>query len=65
MTWATLFDKQQGIFDMHFATDRTAQTTPFDGPLVDHTLEQKITQTTNASTMQDRSAIQEDPNLYS
>ena len=50
---------------MHFPTDRTAHTTPFDGPVVDHWLEQKISQTSNASTMQDRSAMQEDPNLHS
>ena len=46
---------------MHFPTDRTA----FDGPAVDNWLEWKIAQTANASTMQDRSAMQKDPNLYS
>ena len=40
-------------------------TPAFDGPFVDHCLEQKITQTAHVSTMQDRSAMQEDPNLYS
>ena len=37
------------------------------GQLLSHHayVEQKITQTTNASTMQDRSAMQEDPNRYS
>ena len=29
---------------MHFPTDRTADTTTFDGPVVDHWLEQKIAQ---------------------
>ena len=29
---------------MHFPTDRTAHTTAFDGPVVDHWLEQKIAQ---------------------
>ena len=37
----------------------------FDGPVVNHWLEQKIAQTENAPTMQDRLAMQEDPNLYS
>ena len=32
-------DKQQGIFYMHFPTDTTADTTAFDGPVVDHWLE--------------------------
>ena len=50
---------------MHFPRDRTAYTTAFDGPVMDHWLEQKIAQTANASAMQDRSAMQEDPNLYS
>ena len=41
---------------MHFpTTDTTAYTTAFDGPVVDHRLERKITQTENASAMQDRS----------
>ena len=31
----------------------------------DHWLERKITQTANAPTMQDRSTMQDDPNLYS
>ena len=43
------FNKQQGIFYMHFHTDRTAHTTAFDGPVV-----------ANAFAMQDRSAMQED-----
>ena len=43
----------------------TAHTTAFDGPVVDHWVEWKIAQTVNASTMQDRSAMQEDSNLYS
>ena len=50
---------------MHFLTDRTAHTTSFDAPIVDHWLEWKIAQTANPSTMQDRSAMQEDPNIYS
>ena len=49
---------------MHFPIDSTAHTTPFDGPVVDHWLERKIAQTANASIMQDRPAMQEDPNLY-
>ena len=47
------------------STDRTAHNTTFDGPIVDHWLEWEITQTTNASAMQDRSTMQVDPNLYS
>ena len=39
---ATLFDKQQGIFYMHFSIDRTVHTTAFDKPVVDHWLEGKI-----------------------
>ena len=46
-------------FSAQFPTDRTAQTTAFYGPVVDHWLEWKIAQTTNVS------AMQEDPNLYS
>ena len=57
---------------MHFPADRTAHTIAFDGPVVDRCLEclwtavelWKIAQTANASTMQGRSAMQEDPNLY-
>ena len=48
---------------MHFPTDRTAHTTAFAGPAVVHWLEWNITQTSNASTVQDQSAMQEDPNL--
>ena len=44
---------------MHFPTERTAHTTCFDGPVVDHWLGRKIAQTENASVMQD------DPNLHS
>ena len=44
---------------------RTAYTTSFDRPVEDHWLEWKIVQTTNASSMQDRSTTQEHPNLYS
>ena len=33
------------ISSKHFPTDRTAHTTPFDGPVVDHCLERKIAQT--------------------
>ena len=54
----------QRIFYMHFPADRTAHTTTFDRPVVDHWMEWKITQTANASIMQDWSAMQEDPNLY-
>ena len=52
---------------MHFLTHtgERAHTTAFDGPVVDDWLEQKIAQSANASTMQDRSAMHEDTNLYS
>ena len=40
-------------------------TTTFEGPVVDLWLEWKIAQTANAFAMQDRSAMHEDPNLYS
>ena len=50
---------------MHFPTDRRAHTAAFDGPVVDHWLEQKKDQTENVSTMQDKSSMQEDPNRYS
>ena len=40
-----LFDKQQGIFYMHFSIDRTVHTMAFDKPVVDHWLERKIAQT--------------------
>ena len=42
---------------MHFPTDSTAHTTAFDGPVVDHWLEQKIAQTANASAMEDPSTM--------
>ena len=54
-TYATLFDKQQGIFYMHFSIDRTVHTTAFDKPVVDHWLERKIAQTAAGSTEKDRS----------
>ena len=38
--------------------------TKFDGPILDHWLELKVAQTENASTMQGRSTMQEDPKLY-
>ena len=41
-------DKQQRIFYVHFPTDRTAPTTIFDGPVVDHWLEWKTAQPANA-----------------
>ena len=50
---------------MYFPTDRTTQPTALDGPIVDHWLEWKIAQNANAPAVQDRSAMQEDPNLYS
>ena len=34
---------------MDFPTDSTAHTTDFDGPVVDHWMEWKITQTANAA----------------
>ena len=46
---------------MHFATDRTACTTAFNGPVVDNWLQWKIAQSENASNVQDQS---DDPNLY-
>ena len=46
---------------MHFLTYRTADTTTFDGPVVDHWYEQKIAQTANASAVKDRS---DDLNLH-
>ena len=49
---------------MHFSADRRAHATAFGGPAVDHWLDQKIAKTANASTMEDRSAMQKDPNLY-
>ena len=39
--------------------------TAFDGPVVDHWFEGKMVQTANASTVQDQSTMQEDPNVYS
>ena len=48
---------------MHFPTDKAAHTIAFDGPFV-HGLERKIAQTANAFAMQDKSTMQEDPNLY-
>ena len=39
---------------MHFPTDSAAQTTAFDGPVVDHWLEEKITQISVASIVQGR-----------
>ena len=51
---------------MHFPIDTTKHiTTAFDEPVVDQWLEGKITQTTNVSATQDRSAMQGDPNRYS
>ena len=52
---------QQGVFYMHFHTDRTALTTAFDRPIVDHWLEWKIAKIANAPTMHARL---DDPNLY-
>ena len=52
-TEATLSDKQQGVFYMHFPMDRIAHTTAFDGPIVNHWLKWKIAETANASAMQD------------
>ena len=53
------------FFSMYFPTDRTAHTRVFGGLVVDHWLEQKVAQTANDSAMQDRTAMQEDQNLYS
>ena len=50
---------------MHFPTDRGAHTTVFDGHVVNHWLDRKIVQTAKASATQDRSTIEEDPNIYS
>ena len=52
---------QQEVFYMQFPTDNTAHTTAYDGPAVDHWLEQKIAQTANATAVQDRSG---DRNVY-
>ena len=49
------FDKQQGIFYMHFSIDRTVHTTAFDEPVVDHWLERKIAHAAAWSTEKDRS----------
>ena len=40
-----LSDNQQWIFYTHFPTDRTAHTTAFGGPVLDHWLEPEIAQT--------------------
>ena len=53
--YATLSDKLQGLFYMHFPTDRTVHATDFDGPVVDHWLERKVVQTANVLAVQDRS----------
>ena len=50
-TLATLSDKQQGILYVHFPTDRAVPTTSFGRLVVDHWLEQKIAQITNAPTL--------------
>ena len=50
---------------MHIPTNRTAHTTAVGGSAVDHCVERKTAQTANASAIQDRSAMQEDPTLYS
>ena len=47
---------------MHFPIDRTANTTAFDAPVVDHWFERKIAQTANAPTMQ--AWLDDDPNIY-
>ena len=55
VTLTHFFDKQQGIFYMHFSIDRTVHTTAFVKPVVDHWLERKIAQTAAGSTEKDRS----------
>ena len=52
-TWATLSDYQQGFFHMHHPTDRTAYTTAFVAPVVEHWLEREIAQWVHP--MKDRS----------
>ena len=47
---------------MHFTKDRTAHTTAFHEPVVDHLLNRKIAQTANPPGMQ---AWSDYPNLYS
>ena len=42
---------------MHFPINRTAHTTAFGGPVVDHWLEQKVAQAANASATQDQSIM--------
>ena len=39
---------------MRFPTDRTALTTAFDGPYVDHWVERNIAETVNGSIEQNR-----------
>ena len=48
-----------------YLAESTSHTIAFDEPVVDHWLEGKIAQIENASAMEDQSAMQEDPNLYS
>ena len=43
-TWATLSDLQQGLFYMHYPTDRIAHTMAFGAPVVEHWLEWEIAQ---------------------
>ena len=50
---------------MYFPTGSTSHPTAYDGPVVDHWLKWRIAQTVNASVVQDRSAMQEDPSIYS
>ena len=52
-TWATLSDYQQGFFYMHHPTERTAHTTAFITPVLEHWLEREITQWVHP--MKDRS----------
>ena len=43
-TWATLHDKQQGIFYKNHPTDSIAHTMAFVTPVVEHWLEREIVQ---------------------
>ena len=52
VTWATLFDWQQGFFYMHHPTDRITHTTAFVTPVVQHWLEREIAQWIHPLTME-------------
>ena len=43
-TWVTLFSYQQGIFYVHYPTDRISHTMTFVTPVIEHWLEWEITE---------------------